>query len=92
MDICNGIVINRRDLVCNHEEDDVTMTYLFILLVKVDPSATVVLICNDSDVFVYFCHFYHTLGMSNNVFMKSIKSSKLYDIGKLCQNNQDNTT
>ena len=65
------------------------MTYLLIPLVNVNPSATIVLICDDSDVFVYFCHFYHTLGMSNNVLMKSIESSKLYDIGKSCQNNQD---
>ena len=25
LDICNGIVINQRDLMCNHEEADVTM-------------------------------------------------------------------
>ena len=82
--ITAGIVTSRLDITGTHEQED---TVIIHHMLKAD-APEVLVVADDTDIFVLLCHFVHTSAMHGQIRMISpIKGRTMIDINKSVERN-----
>ena len=86
VEIDSGLVIRRQDLAVTHEEAD---TIIIQQIAAIAP-ARVLVVADDTDVFILLCHFVFHGDIPGHVMMESpIRGRAIIDINGSVENNQD---
>ena len=56
-EICSGVVVDKIDLKTTHEEADVIIPQQMVYAIS-QGAKTIIVICDDTDVFVHLLHYY----------------------------------
>ena len=74
--IRDGVVTPFPSLNITHEEADIIIINQLLWVVKDKPQARVLVICDDTDVFVLLLHFYFFLSRKSAVVMEGTSASQ----------------
>ena len=85
-----GIVISRADLATSHEEADNIIVQQVLGCAAENEESKIIVVADDTDVFVLLLHYHHTENLKNVVLMESpIKGRTVVDIGKTVQKHSE---
>lgn len=76
-ELYNGKVSRRKDLETTHEEADTIIVQQAISVAKANKQAEIIVISDDTDVFLLLLYFCNLTQISNHVFMESVVAGRV---------------
>ena len=74
--IQDGLVTELTELKTTHEEADVIMINQTLWTIETNPSSSIKIQCDDTDVFALMVHYVHKYQLKNTVLMEATKSGR----------------
>ena len=74
--IQDGLVTELTELKTTHEEADVIMINQMLWTIATNPSSSIKIQCDDTDVFALMVHYVHKYQLKNTVLMEATKSGR----------------
>ena len=85
-----GVVISWADLATSHEKADNIIVQQVLSCAAENAESKIIVVADDTDVFVLLLHYYHMANLKNVVLMESpIKVRMVVDIGKTVQKHSE---
>ena len=74
--IQDGLVTELTELKTNHEEADFVMINQMLWTSATNPSSSIKIQCDDTDVFALMVHYVHKYQLKNTVLIEASKSGR----------------